>query len=56
MTPDEFAAQLEKLITEARDKGLSNDLMGEALVCAAEALIRGAMESDRSDNQSLPEA
>jgi hypothetical protein len=56
MTPDEFAAQLEKLITEARDKGLPDDSIGEALVCAAEALILSAGEADISDNQSLPEA
>jgi hypothetical protein len=47
MTPDEFAAEIEQLIIKARDKGLSNDCMGEALLDAAEALIKNAAKPNR---------
>jgi hypothetical protein len=53
MTQDEFAAQLEKLIAEARGKGLPDDFMGEALLTAAEALILSTGEADSSDDQVM---
>jgi glutamine synthetase adenylyltransferase len=50
MTPDEFAAQIDQLVAEARDKGLSNRSMGEALLSAAENLVLIEVKSDRLIN------
>jgi len=41
MTPEEFALRVEKLITDARDEGVSDEAMIKVLEDAVEVLDEG---------------
>ncbi len=41
MTPDELAMRIERLVAAARDAGLSDETIADALADAAEALREG---------------